>query len=531
MSSNFQKRNESDIFFTNSNIHHSEVYKPLRDYYTKYHQGDHLSTFITRPSNSNKENLTINTNDTPINNIRRKKKLNQSASDIFNVNPPKHPPKSLSLPKNHHLNKSSIFPEENYEEYKVKFDRSIPTIDHFKGEETAYQRKMEDIYGKNSEKLKMIDFSSKFSTKNQMLHEIQSNDPYITKTVNEKKYASNICISVPSNLNIDINRLKKPNSLQTEKEEKFDARSALISKIAQLKSNIFNDPDKDFINKTALINYKEKELNVAPIKRFKRPKPSSMNSSFDWKDSANETWLSRYKKDLSTLTAKERRINDNHGSLDGDLVLSHETPSLAVYDKNEKISQTKKFYSGRPQSQIRRQIDNISALTNNEFIDGAYQCNDKDNKEIIHSYQIDHIKESDLVSVKQCFHKNGIHIFDTALNEFSFSGEPGKVTMKVRENPKDKNFRKNFLKAQEELKKEKGYDVISAQSNQKKKYVSSLPKNLKWNDVHLNSYTKNRFESSNNQKTHSKALTSQNSKVTLVPYNNKYKNKILPYKK
>ena len=78
--------------------------------------------------------------------------------------------------------------------------------------------------------------------------------------------------------------------------------------------------------------------------------------------------------------------------------------------------------------------------------------------------------------------------------------------------------------------KEKGYDVISAQSSNKRKYVSSLPKNLKWNDVHLNSYTKNRFESSNNQKTHSKALTSQNSKVTLVPYNIKYKNKILPYK-
>ena len=132
--------------------------------------------------------------------------------------------------------------------------------------------------------------------------------------------------------------------------------------------------------------------------------------------------------------------------------------------------------------------------------------------------------------MKQCFHKNGIHIFDTALNEFSFSGEPKKITMKVRENPKDKNFRKNFLKAQEQLKKEKGYDVISAQSSNKRKYVSSLPKNLKWNDVHLNSYTKNRFESSNNQKTHSKALTSQNSKVTLVPYNIKYKNKILPYK-
>ena len=94
-------------------------------------------------------------------------------------------------------------------------------------------------------------------------------------------------------------------------------------------------------------------------------------------------------------------------------------------------------------------IEKVIKLSNNEFasfIHNPLLDYDfiKENKEIIHSYQIDSIKESDVVTVKQCFHKNGIHIFDTALNEFSFSGEPKKITMKVRENPKDKNFRKNF---------------------------------------------------------------------------------------
>ena len=534
MSTNFfQKRNESDIFFIKENIHHFEVYKPFKDYYNPIHnKEDHIKQFINKPNHSNKENIQNNNGD-KINNKEKKEFLNRSSSDIFFTKPPKYPGKSLSLPKNHHLNKSQIFPD-NYddEDYIVKFDKTVTPITKFKGEESAYQRKMEDLYGKNSDKLSLIDFSHKSSTKDQLSHEIKFYAPTQKKTINEKKYGSTICLSIPSNLNLDINKFKKPPPLTTARPENFDEKSALINKISQLKSNIFNDPEKDFLNKTAIIHYKEKEVNVAPIKMVKKPKQSSMNSSFDWRDSANESWMSRYYKDLSKLTARERRINEMHGSMDGDLILSNVNQSLPVYDKIEKIEQTKKFYDGMPPSQVRRQIDNISALTENEFMDNSYKCSNSENKEIIHSYQIDNIQEKDILFVKKCFNKNGIHVFDASIKDTSITGDkPGKVTMKIRENVNDSKFKENLQKATNQLKKEKGFKVSQELKNNKKtKNLNSLPKNLKWNDVHLNSYTKNRYESSNNSKTHLKALTSQNSKLTIIPYDNKYKNKILNYK-
>ena len=159
------------------------------------------------------------------------------------------------------------------------------------------------------------------------------------------------------------------------------------------------------------------------------------------------------------------------------------------------------FYKGRTNSLIQKQLNNISILSQDDFYENNLNCiNDKNKKEIFHSYLINNIKYEDISEIKKLLIKNGIHIFDIKFTEFNFiENKTFNLSIKIRENIHDKKYNENLKKASLDIKNNiKG---ISIQKNDfiKKdiKLVPNIPANLNWKNLNYNSF-KNRLDNTNN---------------------------------
>ena len=137
---------------------------------------------------------------------------------------------------------------------------------------------------------------------------------------------------------------------------------------------------------------------------YKNEDFSKLNKVFDWKDSSNEIWLRRYynKDKNKILNHRERKLRDLNGSMDNKNLncKSNNIKNINISDsdiKKNKINLIKKFYKGKSNSLIQKQISNISVLSQDEFYDNNLLCankNDKNNKnnknnnqnQISHSY-------------------------------------------------------------------------------------------------------------------------------------------------
>ena len=493
----FTKRNESDIFFVNDKInHYVQFSNPLTTVY-KVNQ--------SKRNNSNER---------------------QFSSDIFNIKQNKDMLKTFNLPKHHHLNKSEIFFQDyKGNEYKKKLNKSksLPSNDNYISKEiknTPFQCKMANLLESNTDKIQLID-CSKVSSRNQIINEIKMNNAPFHSDVNRSYFRSTSTFN------------EEPSFLP------FDEYNALKNKISQLKSNIFHDPQKEKLNKisTPIVASKTLDTNQNPTPYvIKRGRQSHLSTSFDWKDSRNELWLNKYYKDNSTLTAKQRRIKEMTGSLSMTMPRNYGSNNIALYkhtettyDKSKTIQKALKYYKGKlkSNSKIQRQLDNISALNQNE-----YNKNIKYNKitpDNIHKMQIENISMHDDGSlVKKVFAKNGIHIFETNENVAVNNPTKRKFMFKVRENVNDKEFITKLRKAKEELKKQTGY-TVNKQEMKQRNLNELVPTDISWNKGHLmsrnklNQLKKNSTAKENNKRT---VPSNNNNKITNIGYNVKYKNNI-----
>lgn len=222
------------------------------------------------------------------------------------------------------------------------------------------------------------------------------------------------------------------NSLEKQQKEVIKAKTAvnsfknsptlnhIASRIRQLRknniiSNIFNDPEKERMNKS----FEPKRINKKAVISNLKP-PKHLNHSHDNDLFPKQSMKSR--KRLEGLSARERKLNDNKGHFPCKFD-DYKNKILNLMEKsrdkeNRKIKENK--YKGigeaqRPPSLYR--IENV--LTNKKF---------------------------DMNSVKKIFRENGIHIYNEKMDyEFYNGGFKGVAKFTIRKN-NDDNLYENKLK-------------------------------------------------------------------------------------
>lgn len=434
------------------------------------------------------------------------------------------PVKQKEYGAQHHLSKSQVEMGnyDNMSDHKIIKERNR-SVEKYPIEKTAHYRKMEEFYGK--EALQYISNEQNNHTCHDTEIDIFGNH----KRLNGQRYSSAVYLTQPSTK--VQNKCKGPiKRIEVTKRGQIP-QQPFEQRVNFLKSNIFDNPDIAMLNLDHNVPLRERKIDTHVIKSSKRANSAEMDMKFDWKDSQNNIWLSKYGKEAALLSAKERKLNEIYGSLNQIDIQNAREPVLKQFYENRKEIESKalEHFQGSKQDSIQKQVENMSSLNGTDFYQKNYQLNTKtpiNRNEIIHNYEIDNIHANDIKQVKKCFINNGIHIYDTELLDFGMNNDnPCRISVKIRENVNDSTFQKNLIKAKETLKNEKGLE-LKTKIKPTKSYINSIPQTLKWNDANVEHFLKNRFENSNDQKTHIKGYGNVNKKekVTSIPYNLRYKN-------
>lgn len=452
----FRLRNESDIFNLSNTIFHMEKYRPQKKYNLSLRNIDHINInqFINKP-------------------ISKAKKFQKICSRHFSDSNNKSIEDNLNIK----LNKNNSFKLNRNKSENNSFPK-------YKNELSPFQRKIIEIYGK--EKMNLVKNNNIKNSKGE---------------INRERKNSNKKLSLSQNLT--LKKFENNNLIQNKENKKYNNQSSSKEiKMNSLESNIFFLPKKEDIN----LNIKKIPLTdgnkISDSKKKKMINYSEINEEFCWKDNSNEIKLKRlYNKTNNNLNVKERKIKQLNNSMDNINLLYKPINKNINNDKRNKIKRVKMFYKGRTNSLIQKQLNNISILSQDDFYENNLNCiNDKNKKEIFHSYLINNIKYEDISEIKKLLIKNGIHIFDIKFTEFNFiENKTFNLSIKIRENINDKKYNENLKKASLDIKNNiKG---ISIQKNDfiKKdiKLVPNIPANLNWKNLNYNSF-KNRLDNTNN---------------------------------
>ena len=482
----FRLRNESDIFNISNTKCQIENYHPQKKYNIRLNNIDNINKFINKPNLSKAEKF------------QKRIKNNLSESNLTST-------KASSKVYNSNN-------EKNYKLNRVKSESNY--FPKFKNDLSPFQRKMIEIYGYDENKIKYIKSQNIKSSKGKIEKE--------NEKINQKKILSQ---SLTCN-KFKKNNLKQSFGFEIKENKKFNNNSSSKeNKMNSLKSNIFFLPNFEKKNNNINLRINQQSFTDRNQTSISLPKKenyyknedfSKLNKVFDWKDSSNEIWLRRYynKDKNNILNHRERKLRDLNGSMDNKNLncKSNNIKNINISDsdiKKNKINLIKKFYKGKSNSLIQKQISNISVLSQDELYENNLFCankNDKNNKnnnqnQISHSYSIENIKYEDIPEITKLFKKNGIHIINTILNGYTLTGDKkGKITIKIRENKNDKLYNQHLKNASNDiLKNVKGISIINDEQIKKEiKLVPNFPANVNWQYSNNYLFSKNRLEQTNN---------------------------------
>lgn len=386
------------------------------------------------------------------------KVFTSKATDVLNTSKKYIPPAPREYSSIHHLSKSQIhLGDDDMSSYNIKKHPKPKSVDKYPKEESAFHRKLTEFYGRDYSQ-KYATLSTNHSSHNLMKNEIYFNDVVPSSNKHNRSFSS-IYISTNNNHNsVPIKQIK----VKTVKHNKSQSNlSQFSNRVDFLKSNIFNDPNKAIINASHTITHKETELDAYPLPS-KRKYRGSINRSFD--EGYSQNIMSEYKKQKPKLTAKERMLGELYCSFDTIPIIYTKNNSIKqFYDTKDDLEcQAIRHLKGKKEASVKKQLENISSLNGSEFYTKSYHLNSHLNgkEEIIHKYEINNIKDQDVKQIKQCFTNNGIHLYDTTLQDNTINADvPQKITVKIRENVNDENFHCNLIKAQNKLKNEKGLEM------------------------------------------------------------------------
>ena len=416
---------------------------------------------------------------------------------------------------------SNIFNYDNNQEYKIKkYNKSLSTP-NYKNELSPFQRKIlydfDDQYNNDTKKI-YINFLLDENNKENKINNKHNNINYEIYINNKNNNDNKPPPLFTENKKYAINTNSKQNHLNSLKSDIFfipkTTKSIKKKRLQKSKENSLKTSFEQFPNKN-----KNEMLNIIKIpniSKFNKKINKNLNRSFDWLNSNNEIEIQKISKinENKNITPKIRKLIQLNGSLDKTLnyndnnnekLINNNNNNFLFEDSREKNFKEnkniiKKFYKNRSQSLLNKQIYNISFLdSETSFKNNLNNVNNNVNE---NELLFKNINYNDISKIKKIFSNFGIHIFDCKLIDKPFNYQPTNFSLKIRENKKDKNFKKNFEFVKNEIKKFNFIfnknDNININENKRKKNLNNLPINLKWNNVKNNLYMKGRFENTQN---------------------------------
>ena len=353
--------------------------------------------------------------------------------------------------------------------------------------------------------------------------------------------------------NIQVNRKKNNEKNYNEVTAKFrikkyrnnssgyryEPQNCKQNRINMLKSNIFNNDDKEILNNKKKTNtrlrsvenfYEDKIIDFPKKSLFEKDK-DKFPTKTDWKDEKTALLFPIQKDEvIENIPADQRKFNEIYGND----AKKNEIQNI----KNDRRDQIEKKmfdeddiiikHYNNDKNKIQKASDNISQIQGKEFIEQTdkYTTNINNDSNNNNVYEIKCGKNKNNITMKDIstiFAENGVHIYDCEEGKGGFlQNKPeGKFSFKIREDTKDENFKQKVEDIKNYLKKSKGVE-INLKNNEIKKKADDVPTSVKWSDPNLDKWTKNKnFEKTKNEKT---AKNKNGEKITKVFINTKYKN-------
>jgi hypothetical protein len=292
-----RNQNKSDIFFTQSNS--SQTARPVRE---------NLKSNVFAPE--------PNVAYTP----QIKKTRDEDKSNIFNNSYVNESYNRQST--NFKANKTNIV-FGDAEPVVVKKDKTkvVHNPDPYFNHDTAASRRLKEFYGdKDYEKFKDVTqnvnrtlgaFNKETYSENQNRMKEFSNP---NLTARERKLLDNHTALAPEEVKGLLQQKTSNNNLD---DKNFNNNDALVSKVNEMKSNIFYDPQKEQVYKK--FKPSKKQEKPEEEKKTEQPRHSKFaknlwNANIDWKDSKNEILFSNNEESNNT-SAFERKIKSLQGNL------------------------------------------------------------------------------------------------------------------------------------------------------------------------------------------------------------------------
>ena len=365
-------------------------------------------------------------------------------------------------------------------------------------EPTAYERKIHQLYGHDGVTLNENDTKPKHkksSSIGTIEYEKRINDPPSKECVNakERKFQT-----FYNNNNLGETNYSKPEPFLSHNStgSKYDSKKpGVYNHVEYLKSNIFNDPDKENTNNTLFAEKapfvkkvdEENEKQKIVINRKKnlwKNQDEACFTNLDWRNEKLDKYFKQpLDKDIGEFNAKERKMNQIYGTdfHKGNDVNNNNVHGLNKDDDNDlQMRKDLEFimhsnYPKENEAQIKKRLENVSSFQGKEFIaeNQKYKnANVSEGDRKIVSYELKNFKDLNQVNLpelEKMFLKKGIHINNIRTEEFHRNEDntKGKVMFCLRENNDDPNFNDKFNEIKVYLKNETGIDII--QVNQAKK--------------------------------------------------------------
>lgn len=336
--------------------------------------------------------------------------------------------------------------------YNVRKDKtSSYDPSKYQSGDTAYERKIQQFYGEEARtNLKQ---KSAFGT----LKREENDNNRIVNECNRKFQIFN------SNNNVGHTAYRKaePFVNANSSGKTFDeSQRGKYNRVEGLKSNIFNEPEKEKLHNRIYAREVPKEEEEPKEKHENNRKKNVCKegsdvrfAKLDWKDPRNERLFQ--KADNEESTAKERKLNDLYGV---NSVKSNSTKQNEL-DRKALEYQIQKDHPMESEAQIMKRVQNVSSLEGSGYTSQPITTNDRQSK----NYEIKNFTNIDQINVKdieKLMRNKGMHIYEVKTQDYYMdSNQKGRVLFSIRENSDEITFNKKLNEIKEQLRKEQGLEI------------------------------------------------------------------------
>ena len=340
-------------------------------------------------------------------------------------------------------------------------------------ESTAYERIVKQLYG--DEVPKDLNKKSCMGTL-QKEEELNDNPKSNCMSAKERKFQM-----FYNNNKVGNKNFEKPDPFLNNNSTgtKYDGnKKGVYNHVEYLKSNIFNDPDKEDINNKVFAQNipKEEEKIERPTNIKKRNMCKDENdvcfAKLDWRDANVDKYFKKQPdKVISETNAKQRKLNELYGK---DAKASEDVTKA---DNDQQFRKNLEFdlHNEHPQeneAQIKKRIENLSAIQGKEFVNETSKYNKINNNRKCQNYEIknfSNINQVNVPEIEKLIRSKGMHVYGVNTEEFYVGdNQKGRIVFSLRENEDGNKFDQKVKEIKDILKKEQGLDITEYKVQKKK---------------------------------------------------------------